>query len=393
MKQLNHLVSELHSNSPSIPFAPGLSLESFADEDDPKPFFVQLPLVEVGKTSANGLTWDASAARNLVEQINSKRPEGILGHVPKEQRHFSYKLPSLRWVGATIAGNTVWGKAYIPPDKLELRAYLQQSMKLSARVGTSVYGTSKGRGLAGFNLESIDLGHPDRVSSPVSAAVPQVVSEFEQAGISVQEPPLIANQKGDVEMEFPNLYGHSIKGLKDRALRKLVSGDQQAPAPAFDSDLSLADVRIVIAKLREEVVAGEQKLVKITDVITRAVLNNKSTHKQEDERQQLQTRVADVKLAIERLVSEQQVAAAREDLQRYEAALAALPKLLANQEAKHEAAKEALRDLRAAVQTTGDAFNTIGTIGRRNGKKNPLEVERESFEDARIRLPDDAFMN
>ena len=394
MKQLNHLVSELHSTPPKVPFAAGLNLSSFKDDSDPNPFFVELPLVQIGKKSKNGLLWDADASRSLVEQINTKRPGGNQGHIPKAERGHTFKLPALRWIGAAIVDGKVWGKAYVPANRPDIRAYFRDAKKVGAQVGTSVYGLSSS-GLKDFQLESIDLGHPERVSNPASIAIPDIVSEQisqSQAAVSVQEPPLTADPKGDVEMDW-NLYVHSKKEVLARKLRTLVSADQQEKAQAFDTEMTLADVRVVIAKLREEVVAGEQKLVKLTDAITRAVLSNKSTRGQEDERQKLRTRVADVKTAVERLLAEQQVASAREDVQRYEKALAALPKLLAQQEVKHEAAKVALRELRAAVQVTGQAFELIGKVGRKNGQKNPLEVERQNFEAARISLPDSAYMS
>lgn len=219
---LSHFVGEFRGTPPDVPFAPGLELKTFTTEDDPKPFFVRLPLVEIGKKSTNGVEWSVNASRRLVEQINSNRPEGIVGHIPKEQRHFKYELPSLRWVGATIVENKVWGKAYVPANKPDVRDYLKQSMRLNARVGTSVYGMSSGRGVEDFNLESIDLGHPDRVANPTSVAVPHVTAE---------------NQLGDMSVEISEMLVQELRSDRDKIRDDLTAAQktQNALQTQFDA--------------------------------------------------------------------------------------------------------------------------------------------------------------
>ncbi len=250
---LSHFISEFRGTPPDVPFAPGLELKTFTTEEDPNPFFVRLPLVEIGKKSINGVEWSVSASRRLVEQINTKRPEGILGHIPKEQRHFKYELPSLRWVGATIVENKVWGKAYVPANKPDVRDYLKQSMRLNARVGTSVYGMSSGRGVEDFNLESIDLGHPDRVANPTSVAVPIVTAENQQGEIDVEGEKLVnflTSDRDRVISELSDLQKTSntlqtqfeaLKNSKDEASR-VVSEIRTLGDFADDADL-VAEVR------------------------------------------------------------------------------------------------------------------------------------------------------
>lgn len=172
------LVSEFAGQAPDVPFAPGVDVAGI-QQDDPDPMFVTLPVCEIGAKSENGFTWGAQDVQRVIEEINSKRPEGIVGHVPLEERHHRYDLPKLRWVGATLVGNKAWAKAYVPTYAVDAREYFRVAKRTNARVGTSVYGRPGPRGLADMTLESIDLGHPDRLGYRAGAVVPHITSEME----------------------------------------------------------------------------------------------------------------------------------------------------------------------------------------------------------------------
>jgi len=117
----------------------------------------------------------------VVQEINTKRPDGNLGHLPKEKRSTDFNLPALRWLGAMLDESTgmVWAKAYVPKSREDVREFLADSKRARARVGTSVYGMQGEKGLADMALESVDLGHPDRVSHPNAAAVPHLTAEMQ----------------------------------------------------------------------------------------------------------------------------------------------------------------------------------------------------------------------
>jgi len=175
---LGGMVSELRGSYPDVPFAPGVDAEGIR-EDDANPMFVTLPLVKVGGVSRNGLHWKREAVERVVAQINDKRPEGYLGHVPAEKRATQFEFGKLRWVGAKLADDgTAWAKAYVPKYAEDARDYFRLAKRTGAFVGTSVYGMKGEAGLEDMQLESIDLGHPDRVANPASVAVPMVTSEM-----------------------------------------------------------------------------------------------------------------------------------------------------------------------------------------------------------------------
>lgn len=176
---LVEFISEYRGQYPDVPLAPGIDLAGLQEDDD-KPFFVTLPLVKVGGKSNNGFTWEAADVARVVHEINTKKPEGNPGHIKPENRSTQYDLPKLRWVGAAVVDGTAYGKAYIPKYAHEVREYFKLAKRTNARVGTSVYGLRGSQGLADMTLESIDLGHPDRLGSPDAAAVPHITSELEQ---------------------------------------------------------------------------------------------------------------------------------------------------------------------------------------------------------------------
>jgi len=168
---------------PDVPLSSEIEVEEWrSGSDDPanKPMFVTLPLLKVGVRSQNGLPWDKPSALRVVQEINTKRPDGNLGHLPAEKRSTDYSLPVLRWLGAMLDEKTglVWGKAYVPKYAQDVREFLADAKRARARVGTSVYGVKGNKGLSDMNLESVDLGHPDRVSHPDAAAVPHLTAEM-----------------------------------------------------------------------------------------------------------------------------------------------------------------------------------------------------------------------
>ena len=175
---LGGMVSELRGSYPDVPYAPGVDAEGIR-QDDPNPMFVTLPLVKVGGVSRNGLHWNRTAAERIVAQINERKPEGYLGHVPAEKRSTQFEFGKLRWVGAKLHDDgTVWAKAYVPKYAEDARDYFRLAKRTGAFVGTSVYGLKGDKGIEDMTLESVDLGHPDRVANPSAVAVPLVTSEM-----------------------------------------------------------------------------------------------------------------------------------------------------------------------------------------------------------------------
>ena len=177
------------ADSPKVSFAPGIDRAELV-KDDPEPMFVTVPLVKVGDQSRNrypargggeaNLLWDEPGVRHLAEEINRKRPEGTIGHVPANARGHAYELGKMRWVGAAIEGGTLLAKAYIPRHAADLREHMRIAQAAGASIGTSVLGTIGLDGARDIDLESIDLGHPGRLGNAGAAARPHLTSEMGQ---------------------------------------------------------------------------------------------------------------------------------------------------------------------------------------------------------------------
>lgn len=277
---LAEFVSEFKGAYPDVPFAPGVDAEGIK-ADDSDPVFITLPLVKVGGKSNNGFTWTGPDVQRVVEEINSKRPEGNLGHIRPENRSSQYDLPKLRWVGAILVDGTAYGKAYVPKYANEVREYFRNAKRMNARVGTSVYGLRGKIGLADMTLESIDLGHPDRLGSPEAAAIPQITSEFEEQNKHTEEHDVDANETLIAELRTDRDNERKTVSELQNSLRdkdKLVAEGQQAKTDlaALVSELNLGENPVQAAKalISELATLRKDKLERdINDVIVAEVKN------------------------------------------------------------------------------------------------------------------------
>lgn len=256
---LSEMEWELRGSYPDVPFAPGLNIADFSGPNGDKPLFVTLPVAPIGKRSRNGLDWDEAAADRLVEQINSKRPEGILGHIPKEQRGTRYDLPVVRWIGATKHANMVWAKAYVDPTRADVASYFTTAKAAQSRVGVSVYGMRGERGLHDLSLESIDFGHPDRLGNPDASGVPHITAEFEEENQDVDVEKFVAElnaSRDGLRDEIAELRGERDK-LKQQ-VAELTTSDATLQAIVAELD-GLADADKPVEAVRG-LVAGMQQL-------------------------------------------------------------------------------------------------------------------------------------
>jgi hypothetical protein len=238
-----------------VPFAPGVEADQFNPKED---MFVTLPILRVGATSRNGLTWNRAAVERVVSQINTKRVEGNLGHIKPEDRSTRYDLPSLRWVGAMIADDgTAYAKAYIPKYADAVREYFRDAKRTNARVGTSVYGLRGKQGLEDMNLEDLDIGHSDRVSLEDSAAIPKITSEIANEDTDVSEntnDALVAELRTDrdAQRELVSELQDTIKA-HESTIAELETSQTTLQALvselSLDTDNPLADAKVLVAEL------------------------------------------------------------------------------------------------------------------------------------------------
>jgi hypothetical protein len=143
-------------------------------------FYVTLPIGRVGAKSNNGRIYTQKVVEQIVDQVNSKRPEGRWGHLKQEERSTRYEVPAVRWLAAEIDEEGVaWGKCV--PITSDAREHLRIAKLTNAPVGTSIYGIAEMRGneVTSIDLETIDLASAPRVGVPITASTPQITSEMD----------------------------------------------------------------------------------------------------------------------------------------------------------------------------------------------------------------------
>lgn len=176
-------VGRFRGNFPDVDIADGVDMEGIRKRDE-NAMFVTLPIAELGAISNNGLLYDEALVSSLEQQINTRRPGGIFGHLKEDERSTSFPLPSGLWVGAKRVGQTLWAKSYIPPSAA--RDYVQNLKDVGGEIATSIYGKGKFekvrdgvRRLVDFNLESLDFAPPGRAALGMGA-IPHVTAELTQ---------------------------------------------------------------------------------------------------------------------------------------------------------------------------------------------------------------------
>jgi hypothetical protein len=133
---------------PEVPIAPDVNIDELTASDREagyEPFFITLPLGEVGQVSQNRRRYVGDVAvRAIFKAITEQRIGGNKGHTPNMERDTFFDVPVLHWVGAVIDERGVaWGKAYVPADSermREMRGYYKRQMATNGRVGTSLEG-------------------------------------------------------------------------------------------------------------------------------------------------------------------------------------------------------------------------------------------------------------
>ena len=265
MELLNQYVTEFRQKDyPDVPLAEGVDLEALSTASGDDPFFVTLPLLKVGAKSRNKSTgtWKQAAVERVASEINTKKPEGFPGHIRPEDRPYQYEFGKLRWVGAVVDEGTLYGKAYVPRYANEAREYFQIAEASGSRVGTSIYGRKGKKGLEDLVLESIDLGHTERLGYPGAAVVPQITKETED----IKEEQMAKPEESGNDFQ---LIAEILSLGEDRAegARKLVIELEQ-----------LRTQGKVLSELVEEMQLGEKPLERAKEIIAELhVLRQQST--------------------------------------------------------------------------------------------------------------------
>jgi len=226
MVQRSYVIAEFRGNFPAVETDPSVDQEAlFASDDDP--FFVTLPVARVGEVSANGLLYDEELVGEIQDQMLGKG--GILGHIKKEERDSAFPIEDVDWVGSLYDGDTLWGKAYIPPG--EVREFVRRLKARGGKLATSIYGpyakhevlSDGSYKLRGLRLETLDLAPADRAALKLGggfAVTAQMETETEEED----------EDQEDIEMEKEQLIAELTVADLPETLREQVIADYETEA-------------------------------------------------------------------------------------------------------------------------------------------------------------------
>lgn len=274
-------IGSFRGKYPDVPFAPTFDLEAIK-QGDAKPFFVTLPIFEIGKVSDNKLRYTREFCESIVRGINEGGKVGIRGHIPKEKLTTDYPLPAVYWVGATIVGNRGWGKFYVPPG--EHREHYRVLVNAGGEEAVSIYGKptriyeyADGTYTPELPDFQLDLAPPDRASLKFEDRRFYVTSEMEgenPMSSEVDMRQVLAEMTDDALMEMmgEDRVSRMTEMYAKKKNRKLVAMEMQAFPPETIAEYeqnvtrrddqiaeltdTVNDQRTLIAELRQKMVAG-----------------------------------------------------------------------------------------------------------------------------------------
>lgn len=263
--------AEFGGEFPDVPYAPGVDTTELT-AGDADPFFITLPIAEVGLVSANNLRYTQEFCDDLVAQINTDKPTGIRGHIKEDDRNSAYPEPAVYWIGAIHDNGKVWAKGYIPPGATREEYRIKKATRASA--ATSIYGRSVNRMNHGDGtytpkkmvLEQVDLAPPKRAAHGKGyafAVTRELVNEEKTMDKTIQE--MTADEV--------------IAALNPAVVEQIVEMQRKpAPEPVAD-DAVLAEMKrtaaakdATIAELEQTVAVQKDQLADLRErVVTSAV--------------------------------------------------------------------------------------------------------------------------
>jgi hypothetical protein len=252
---------------PDVPTAPGVDYNALV-ANDPEPFFVTLPIAEVGRTSDNGLHYDEELVTSIAEQINRDRPTGIRGHIKDTERSTAYPSPEIYWVGAKRFGAKLYAKGYIPPGGAgSAREEYRIHKATRAPIATSIYGKPLSRTALPDGTYKIKLGLEHVDLAPYRRAALKLGGDF---AVTHE----MAEERGQ-EMDANELRT-SIAALTSEALAEMLDAAAQEKLvtvlAAKQRKVVVAETAVTdsaaLAELQSAQAASTQTIKELTDKLT-----------------------------------------------------------------------------------------------------------------------------
>lgn len=246
---------------PEVPLASGVDVAELTSGDG-APFFITLPIAEVGMVSANKLRYTEDFCKSLVEQINTDKPTGIRGHIKDAERSTAYPTPAIYWVGATLeTDGKVWAKGYIPPG--ETREEYRIKKATAAAAATSIYGKplmihehADGTYTPVLSLEQVDLAPPKRAAHGKGYGF-AVTRELETA---VEETGTM--DKASLKDMLNGLSAQELVEMIGPALTSQIVEMNQKPTAEMAGDAP------AIAEMQQSIVARDTTIAELEQTVT-----------------------------------------------------------------------------------------------------------------------------
>ena len=306
-------ISRFGGGYPEVPIAPHIDKAKLLEGDD-SPVFFTVPIGEVDTTSRNGRKYNREAIQSLVNKINKETSIGQQGHLRDEDRAYSFDIPPIIWVGASLeTDGKAYGKAYVMQNAPAVREYVRVAKSTNAHIGTSIYGTADvddGGNVTNLEIESIDLAHPARLGVEMAGAVPQITQETvtesdTQEDSTVPEENVVeVIPSPAVIVEMKRAHTEAVRELEGRiAELKGAETDLAAVATLAGADDPIMGVRMLLTRisnlstengelLKESIAAQVAEAVVVEKV--RPIIVEMVTARKPTTRQAVKTAVAEV---------------------------------------------------------------------------------------------------
>jgi hypothetical protein len=212
------LITEFKGTFPEVPVFKDVDIRELTN-NEPNPVFVTLPIGKANVVSGNKRYYDESFLQEMDKQVRANKPIGLMGHLPSDQRSFSFPTEAVHWIGTMRVKEYLLGKGFLPEG--DARSRMQRYRATNKKIATSIDATGEGEWDDSINayrmiaetlvLNQIDIAPADRAGIADLSAVPLLTTEMmTDSGIIVVNTTVGKKEK---KME------------KDEVIRELKSAD------------------------------------------------------------------------------------------------------------------------------------------------------------------------
>jgi hypothetical protein len=245
---------------PSVPTSKEVNIAELTKGDE-NPVFVTLPAVRADAISDKQIYYGSDVVKEIMRQVVTERPTGIMGHLKDEERSTKFPIPDVYWVGAALVDGLLWVKGYVPKGKVS--EMLTKMKAANSKVALSIYGLAnhtwdakRGAWIASeLSLEQIDIAPPKR-SGLGMAMTPHITAEMSGNG---------KHEEGPMDkLEVINsLTPEDVKHLPKNVVSEIIKAEQKVISEMrgilkIDENVNLIDH---IKKLQTRIEEAEKQVL------------------------------------------------------------------------------------------------------------------------------------